>query len=113
MLASLASTIGKLSKIGGSVAQTRLQAHEVGITALKALWDNQTYAFSKQEAQSAKQVLQGLLPSILTMLKKLDGAKSQRTLLERRLRSLQYAIKALDEICAKDSMHDSAVRSIQ
>jgi len=107
-IASFCSSIRKLEKASAQihtksastvVVDRRLDAFRIGLSALEAAWLGHDFPYAKQQAESAKAVLTGLLPSLRAMQIKLGASKAQSTLLERRVTSLQYAINALQELC--------------
>ena len=106
-IASLDSSIRKLEKALTSVEQNgssttvvskRLKALRIGLAALKTVWENQTYTYSKQETNDAKEILASLFPSLHAMAPKFKPGSSQATLLARRVRSLEHALEALGEM---------------
>ncbi|ADY12380.1 hypothetical protein [Sphaerochaeta globosa] len=106
-LASLASSIRKLERALVSVQQKdssttviakRLKALQMGLAALKSVWDNQVFAYTPKETDEAKTVLASLFPSLQAMASKFKPGSSQATLLIRRVRSLELALAALGEM---------------
>lgn len=106
-LASLASSIRKLERALVSVQQKdssttviakRLKALQMGLAALKSVWDNQVFAYTPKETDEAKTVLASLFPSLQAMASKFKSGSSQATLLIRRVRSLELALAALSEM---------------
>lgn len=106
-IASLDSSIRKLEKTLTSVERKgspttvvskRLKALRIGLAALQAVWENQAYPYSGQETVDAKEILTSLFPSLQAMASKFKPGSSQATLLARRVRSLELAREALDEL---------------
>ncbi len=104
---SLQSSIRKLRKALASVEQgkvsitvvaKRLKALEVGLAALSALWDDQPFPYSHEQAREAAAIIKGLFPSLQAMAEKFPAASSQATLLARRIRALELAMQALGEM---------------
>lgn len=79
-----------------SLLEKRLQALLIGLAVLENLWNGEPHPYSREELAEARDVLAGLLPSIESLYAKSKAGSPQRTLLERRLQSLELAIKAID-----------------
>ena len=104
---SFQSTIRKTEKAAaqmkGKSAQTglvkkRLHALLIGLAVLETVWNEKPNSFSMEELAQARTVLTGLLPSVENQYAKSKTGSPQRTLLERRIQSLELAIRAIDEI---------------
>ncbi|WP_142828135.1 hypothetical protein [Planococcus soli] len=104
-LQSLQSTIRKSEKAlaqmiekgaSTSLIEKRLQALRTGLAVLEKVWHEQPHPYSQEELAKTREVLAGLLPSIESMYAKSKSGSPQRTLLEKRIRSLELAIKAID-----------------
>ncbi|MDQ0428604.1 putative site-specific integrase-resolvase [Planomicrobium stackebrandtii] len=101
---SFQSTIRKLEKAlaqmiekgaSTSLIEKRLQALRIGLAVLERVWHEQPHPYSQEELAKTREVLAGLLPSIESMCAKSKSGSPQRTLLEKRIRSLELAIKAI------------------
>lgn len=104
---SFQSTIRKTEKAAaqmkGKSAQTglvekRLHALLIGLAALETVWNEKPNSFSREELAQARTVLAGLLPSVENQYAKSKTGSPQRTLLERRIQSLELAIRAIDDL---------------
>ena len=104
---SFQSTIRKLEKAAAQMkdkgAQTglvekRLRALLIGLAVLEMVWNEKPNSFSTEELAQARAVLADLLPSIENQYAKSKAGSSQRTLLKRRIQSLELAIEAIDEL---------------
>ncbi|WP_438433111.1 hypothetical protein [Gorillibacterium sp. sgz500922] len=76
----------------------RLQALSVGLALLESVWQNQPHSCSREEIAEARRVLAGLLPSLERSYAKLKAGSPQRTLLERRMKALELAVQAMDDL---------------
>lgn len=103
---SLQSTIRKLEKAYDQMSQKganttlvkkRLNAIKIGLSLLEHFWDQKPLDYTKEDLKEARHILTGLLPTIQNTYNKLKAGSSQRTLLERRIKSLQLAIQGIDQ----------------
>lgn len=78
----------------------RLIAFQIGLAILMFEWEQKPLQYTKVELTEAKKVLTGLLPSIENSFAKTRPGSPQHTLLERRLKSLQLALLALNSHCS-------------
>lgn len=81
-----------------SLIEKRLKAHLVGLAVLEHLWRGEAHLYSKRELAEARDVLAGLLPSIEKLYGKSKESSPQRTLLERRIKSLELVIGEIDDL---------------
>ena len=81
-----------------SLIDKRLQALRIGLTVLDKVWHDQPHPYSQEELAGARDVLADLLPSIENMYANLKAHSPQRTLLERRITSLELSIRAIDDL---------------
>lgn len=84
-----------------SLIEKRLQAFDIGLTALETLWHEKPNFYSKEEMAEARDVLAGVLPSIKSICTKAKPCSPQRTLLERRITSMELAIEAIDDFLSE------------
>ncbi|CZQ88444.1 hypothetical protein [Trichococcus collinsii] len=110
-LKSFQSTIRKsenaLSRMTEKGANTtlvakRLQALHIGLAVLEQDWDEKPHPFTQEDLADARILLAGLLPSIEGIYAKSKPGSPQKTLLERRIKSLKLAIQAMDDSTDKD-----------
>lgn len=68
---------------------------------LESVWNQETHHYTKEDLAEARNVLISLLPSIEKIYVKSKLGSPQRTLLERRIKSLELSIQALDNYSSK------------
>lgn len=104
---SLQSTIKKSEKAlvqmnqkgsNTTLIEKRLMALCIGLAVLDKIWNQGSLHYTQDDLVETSIILTGLLPSIKDIYTKLKTGSSQRTLLERRIRALELAILAIDEI---------------
>jgi hypothetical protein len=81
-----------------TLVKKRLTALQIGLAVLEHVWNEMPLHYSAQELSEASQVLSGLIPSIETIHTRTTSGSPQRTLIERRIKSLQLAIEAIEEL---------------
>lgn len=79
----------------------RLTALRIGLAVLEHIWDGKPCPYAQADLVEARSVLAGLLPSIEAIYAKSKPGSPQKTLLERRIKSLELAIQAMDYITEK------------
>lgn len=111
---SLESTFNKLSNAYTSMTekgsnitlvQKRRDAVKIGLDSLRNTWNGLDFSYDKESILAAKDILQGILPSIEKQIAKAKEGSSQKTLNERRLTALRLAIESLDNSGRKISSH--------
>ncbi len=105
---SFQSTIGKLEKTLATMTQKganttlvkkRLKASYIGLALLENVWNQKPHHYIREDLAEARNVLTGLFPSIENSYAKLKaGRSSQRTLLDRRIKALELAVQAIDNL---------------
>ena len=80
------------------LVEKRLHALLIGLAVMETVWNEKPNSYSREELVEARIVLAGLLPSIENQYAKSKAGSPQRTLLERRLQSLELAIRAIDDL---------------
>lgn len=108
LIKSFQSTIRKLEKsldtmtkkgANTTLVKKRLEANNIGLTVLENSWNQKPHQYTKKDLVEANKVLTGLFPSIESSYAKLKaGSSPQRTLLERRIKALELAVQAIDEL---------------
>ncbi|PGR71603.1 hypothetical protein COC43_26605 [Bacillus thuringiensis] len=108
---SLQSTISKLENALSQMTQKgsntttlvkkRLKAASIGLAMLESVWKQETHHYTQEDLAEARNVLIGLLPSIEKIYVKSKLGSPQRTLLERRIKSLELSIQAIDNYSSK------------
>ncbi|WP_039042329.1 hypothetical protein [Sporosarcina sp. ZBG7A] len=104
---SLQSTINKLENAFSQMTQKganttlvkkRLKAVSIGLATLEYAWDQKPYHYTPADLVEARSVLNGLFPSIENSYAKSKAGSPQKTLLERRIKALGLAVKAIDNL---------------
>ncbi|MGE5417461.1 MAG: hypothetical protein ACM3UZ_12060 [Acidobacteriota bacterium] len=104
---SLQSTISKsekaLAKMTEKGANTtlikkRLKALHIGLAVLENVWNQRPHHYTPEDLAEVRNVLAGLLPSIEDIYAKSKAGSPQRTLLERRIKALELAVQAIDDL---------------
>lgn len=107
---SFQSTIRKMEKALAQMTQKganttllrkRLNALHIGLCVLENVWNQRPHHYTQEALADARDVLNGLLPSIRNSYAKSKAGSPQRTLLERRIRSLELAVQATDNLSTK------------
>lgn len=75
----------------------RLKALYIGLATLEYVWNKRSHQYNQEEIEAARNVLAGLFPSIKSSYDKAREGSPQKTLLQRRIKSLELAIQAIDE----------------
>ncbi len=68
---------------------------------LENVWNQRPHHYTLEELAEARNVLTGLFPSIEKIYVKLKAGSAQTTLIERRIKSLELAIQAIDDLSNK------------
>ncbi|CZQ99333.1 Hypothetical protein Tpal_2357 [Trichococcus palustris] len=74
----------------------RLKAFRIGLAVLEHFWNQKSHPYNQEELAEARILLDGLLPSIEGIYAKSKPGSPQKTLLERRIKSLELAVQAMD-----------------
>ncbi|EGQ20298.1 hypothetical protein HMPREF9372_3555 [Sporosarcina newyorkensis 2681] len=103
---SFQSTIRKMEKALAQMTQKganttlikkRLNALLIGLDVLENVWNQRPLHYTEEALTDARIVLNGLLPTIRNSYVKSKAGSPQRTLLERRIKSLELAVQAIDD----------------
>lgn len=81
-----------------TLVSKRLQALRIGLAVLEQVWDETPHLYTHEDLEEAGVLLAGLLPSIEGIYAKSKPGSPQKTLLERRIKSLKLALQAMDDI---------------
>ncbi|MDF2545907.1 MAG: hypothetical protein K0R93_805 [Anaerosolibacter sp.] len=81
-----------------TLLEKRLKALYIGLAMLEYVWNQRLHNYTREELVEARHVLTGLLPSIEAVYAKSKAGSPQRTLLERRIKALELAVQAIDDI---------------
>jgi hypothetical protein len=107
---SLQSTISKLENALSQMTQNgtnttlvkkRLKAVYLGFATLENVWNQKPHHYTQEDLAEARNVITGLFPSIENSYVKSKAGSPQRTLLERRIKALELAVQAIDDLSAK------------
>jgi len=79
-----------------TLIKKRLNALHIGLAVLEHVWNQKSQPYTEEDLAEAREVLIGLLPSIEKVYAKSKTGSPQKTLLERRITSLELAIKAIN-----------------
>ncbi|MDP5274627.1 hypothetical protein [Chengkuizengella axinellae] len=104
---SLQSTISKLENALSQMIQKganttlvkkRLRAVRIGLAILENVWDKKPHHYTQIDIVKARDVLEGLFPSIENSYARSKVGSPQRTLLERRIKALELAVQAIENL---------------
>lgn len=107
---SLQSTISKLENALSQMTQNganttlvkkRLKAVYIGLATLEHVWNQRSHHYTQEDLAEARNVITGLFPSIENSYTKSKAGSPQRTLLERRIKALELAVQAIDDLSTK------------
>ncbi len=84
-----------------TLIKKRLHALYIGLAVLEHAWHEKPYHYSPEEIVEAREILTGLMPSIQSIYAKTKVGSPQKTLLERRMKSLELAVQAIDVLFDK------------
>ncbi|MCX5779819.1 MAG: hypothetical protein NTV45_03160 [Firmicutes bacterium] len=92
-----------------TLLEKRLRALHVGLALLENVWNQRPHHYTQGDLAEATTVLTGLLPSIEDIYAKSKAGSPQRTLLERRIKALELAVQAIDDISHVDCTPPSRI----
>lgn len=104
---SLQSTINKLENALSQMTQKganttlvkkRLKAVYIGLAMLESSWNQRPHQYAPEDLAEARNVIIGLFPSIENSYAKSKAGSPQRTLLARRIKALELAAHAIEDI---------------
>ncbi|MNY48230.1 hypothetical protein D3C86_1835500 [compost metagenome] len=104
---SLQSTISKLENAlsqmtrngaNTTLVKKRLKAVSIGLSLLENVWNQKPHYHTQEDLAEARNVITGLFPSIQNSYAKSKTGSPQRTLLERRIKALELAVQAIDDL---------------
>ncbi|WP_338452927.1 hypothetical protein R4Z09_14300 [Niallia oryzisoli] len=81
-----------------TLIKKRLKALNIGLAMLENTWNQKPHPYTKENLAEARKVLIGLFPSIENIYAKSKEGSPQRTLLERRMKALELAVQAIDDL---------------
>lgn len=96
----LENALAKMTQEGSNttLAMKRLKAHRIGLAMLENYWSQRPHNYTTEEISEAYTALNGLFPSLETSYAKSKLGSPQRTLLERRIQALKFAVQAMDKL---------------
>lgn len=80
-----------------TLVEKRLKALRIGLAVLEQVWDGKPHPYTYEDLAEARILLAALLPSIEGIYAKSKSGSPQKTLLERRIKSLELALQAMDD----------------
>ena len=104
---SFQSTISKSEKALTQMTQKganttlikkRLKALYIGLAVIENVWNQRSHHYTQEDLAEARNVLTGLFPSIENIYAKSKAGSPQKTLLERRIKALELAVQAIDDL---------------
>ncbi|MDX8367166.1 hypothetical protein [Cytobacillus sp. IB215665] len=104
---SLQSTINKLENAlsqmtlkgaNTTLVKKRLRAVCIGLALLENVWYQRPHHYTQIDLVEANDVLASLFPSIKNSYAKSKAGSPQRTLLERRIKALELAVQAIENL---------------
>lgn len=81
-----------------TLVKKRLEAFKIGLTVLENRWYKSSMDCSKEELEEARRTLMGLLPSLEKIYRKQTEGSPQKTLLRRRIESLNEAVSEIEDL---------------
>lgn len=81
-----------------TLIKKRLQALYIGLAMLEKVWEQKPHHYTEEEIAEARHILTGLFPSIVNIYNKSKDGSPQKTLLKRRIKSLELAVQAIDDL---------------
>lgn len=84
-----------------TLLEKRLNAFYVGLAVLEYVWNERPHHYTQEDLAEARYILIGLFPSIKTIYAKTKAGSPQHTLLERRIKSFELAVQAIDDLSMK------------
>ncbi|MHA7584777.1 hypothetical protein ACX12E_31035 [Paenibacillus vandeheii] len=81
-----------------TLLKKRLNALYIGLAMLETTWNQTPHQYTKEEIAEARDVLTGLFPSLENMYGKSKVGSPQKTLLKRRIKAFERAVRAMDDV---------------
>jgi len=105
LIQSMQSTLRKLEngfkrmtekEVNTSLIQKRRDAVKIALNSLEHAWHGTEFPYEMSDILEARTVIAGILPSVKNQYENTKEGSPQKTLLERRIASIEAAIDALD-----------------
>lgn len=102
---SFQSTIAKTEKAlaqmrvkGANTAliEKRLKAFRIGLAILEHVWNQKPLRYTAEDLAEAREILNGVMPSVEKIYAKSKAGSPQKTLLQRRMTAMELAVKAIE-----------------
>jgi hypothetical protein len=81
-----------------TLVKKRLKALSIGLAMLENVWHQRPHPYTQEDLAEARNVLTGLFPSLENIYAESKAGSPQRTLLERRMKALELAVQAIDDL---------------
>ncbi len=81
-----------------TLLKKRRKALYIGLAMLENIWNQSPHDYNREDLAEARNVLTGLFPSLEKIYAKSKADSPQRTLLERRIKALELAVQAIDDL---------------
>ncbi|KOP68209.1 hypothetical protein AMS62_25385 [Bacillus sp. FJAT-18019] len=96
-LSKLENACNKMNEKGSNttLAKQRRDAVKIALDRLENAWHGTDFSYEAEDILEARNVLIGILPSVEKQYEKVKDGSPQKTLLERRIASIEAAIEAL------------------
>ncbi|EHB66651.1 MULTISPECIES: hypothetical protein [Paenibacillus] len=110
LIQSMQSTLRKLEngfkrmtekEANTSLIKKRRDAVKIALDSLEHAWQGTEFSYEISDTLEARTVIAGILPSVIKQYENAKEGSPQKTLLERRIASIEAAINALDTISVK------------
>ncbi len=105
LIQSMQSTLNKLEngfkrmtekEANTSLIKKRRDAVKIALESLEHAWNGTEFSYETSDILEARTVIAGILPSVKKQYQNAKEGSPQKTLLERRIASIEAAIEALD-----------------
>lgn len=92
--------LAQMSEKGANTTliEKRLKSLNIGLAILENVWNQRPHQYTQADLAEARQVLTGLLPSVEGIYTRSKAGSPQKTLLERRIKALERAVQAIDDL---------------
>jgi hypothetical protein len=105
LIKSMQSTLNKLEHAyknmiekgtNAILVKKRLDAVKIALDSLENAWHGAEFSYEKENILEARKVIVGILPTVEKQYENAKEGSPQKTLLERRIASIEAAIEALE-----------------
>ncbi|WKA60463.1 hypothetical protein QWY16_09835 [Planococcus shenhongbingii] len=97
------NALANMAEKGASTTliKKRLHALYIGLAVLETAWNQKQHHYTQKDLAEARHVLTGLFPSLESSYGKSKDGSPQKTLLERRMKALELAVQAINDLANK------------